>query len=123
MAYIISIVSIVLAGVFALLVKAWVGFAYFVLATMLLLSLFWFVWLIYKYFTDFKKELEERFEIFRVETINKYQITTQYFDEHLPEYKKEFSKKALKDKTTKWCMIAFCLACAVAFLLGMIFYK
>lgn len=123
MAYIVSIISVVLAGVFALLVKVWSGFAYFVLATMLLLSLFWFVWLIYKYLTDFKKELQERFEIFRVETINKFQISAQYFDENLPAYKKEFSKKILKDKFIKWSMIAFCLACAVAFLLGMIFYK
>ncbi len=122
MAYIITIIAIVLAGIFALLVNVWAGFAYFVLATLFLLSMFWGCWLIYKYFTEFKKELEERFSIFRAETINNKQTTSQYFDDNVAVFKKEFAKKTLKDKIVKWFMILFCFACAVAFLLGAIFY-
>ena len=122
MAYIISIVAIVLAGIFAILESVWAGFAYFVLAILLLLALFWGGWLIYKYFTAFQKELEERFKIFRAETINNKQTTAEYFDNNIAQFKKEFSKKTLKDKIIKWFVIAFCFACAVAFLLGMIFY-
>ena len=122
MAYIITIVAIVLAGIFSFLFNVWAGFAYFVLAVLLLLSLFWGCWQIYKYFTDFQKELEERFKIFRAETVNKKQTTAEYFDSNVAQFKKEFSKKILKDKIIKWFVIAFCFACAVAFLLGMIFY-
>lgn len=122
MAYIITIIAIVLAGIFALLVNIWTGFAYFVLAVLFLLSIFWGCWLIYKYFTDFKKELDERFLIFRAETINSKQISSQYFDDNVDLFKKEFAKKTLKDKIVKWFVILFCFACALAFLLGTIFY-
>ena len=60
MSYIVSIVAVVLAALFAVLGKWWGGFAYFVLAILLLLSIFWSVWLILKYRTDFKKETEEK---------------------------------------------------------------
>lgn len=122
MAYIITAVAVVLAIIFALLGKLWAGFVYFVLCTLLLLALFWGVWLIFKYFTDFKQELKEKYKLFKAEKINKYQISAQYFDENDAQYKKEFSKKVLKDKIMKWFVILFCFAVAVAFLLGMILY-
>lgn len=122
LSYIVSIIAIVLAGIFAILQTLWAGFAYFVLAMLLLLSLFWAGWLIYKYFTDYKKELEERFKVYRIETINANQIFADDFDRDETAFRKEFSKKVLKEKIFKWCMIAFCFACGVAFLMGMIFY-
>lgn len=122
MAYIITAVAVVLAIIFALLGKLWAGFVYFVLCTLLLLALFWGVWLIYKYFTDFKRENEEKYKFFRAEKINKYQISAKYFDENEVQYKKEFKRRIFKDKLVKWFVIAFCFAVAVAFLLGMIFY-
>ena len=122
LSYIVSIIAIVLAGVFAILQTVWAGFAYFVLAILLLLSLFWAGWLIYKYFTDYQQELEERFKVYRVETINAKLISVDDFDRDEPAFRKEFSKKVLKEKIFKWGMIAFCFACGMAFLLGMIFY-
>lgn len=123
MEYVVFSIAVVLAIIFALLVQVWGGFAYFVLAIFFLLSIFWGVWLIYKYFTSFKAELEEEFDIFKIETINKQHISQQEFEENLPTYKKLFAKKKFKDKFLKWFMIAFCFACATAFLVGMIFYK
>ena len=58
MVYIVSMVALALAGVFALLVKVWAGFMYFVLGTLLLLALFWAVFEVVRYFTDFSKRLE-----------------------------------------------------------------
>lgn len=122
LSYIVTIVAIVLASIFALLLKVWAGFAYFVLTTLLLLSLFWGTWLIFKYLTEYKKELEEQFKLFKAKTINNRQLSVEYFDENIAVFKKEFSKKTKKDRFVKWFIILFCFACAVAFLLGMIFY-
>lgn len=123
MSYIVTIIAVVVAAIFALMVKLWTGFAYFVLVIFLLLSVFWGAWLIWKYFTDFRQELAERFTLFRAQTINRQRISSQHFDANLQQYKKEFSKKMLKDKVLKWCVISFCFACGLAFLLGMIWYK
>lgn len=122
LSYIVTIVAIVLASIFALLLKVRAGFAYFVLTTLLLLSLFWGAWLIFKYLTEYKKELEEQFKLFKAKTINNRQLSVEYFDENIAVFKKEFSKKTKKDRFVKWFIILFCFACAVAFLLGMIFY-
>lgn len=122
LSYIVTIVAIVLASIFALLLKVWAGFAYFVLTTFLLLSLFWGAWLIFKYLTEYKKELEEQFKLFKAKTINNRQLSVEYFDENIAVFKQEFSKKTKKDRFVKWFIILFCFACAVAFLLGMIFY-
>ncbi|MBP3619542.1 MAG: hypothetical protein J6J24_02655 [Clostridia bacterium] len=120
MAYIITIIAIVLASIFAILVKVWAGFMYFVLASLLLLSLFWGVWLIIQYFSSFKLELEERFKIFKANVINANQLTTEQFNQNEQIYRKDFSKKMLKDKFIKWFVIAFCFSLAVAFLMAMI---
>ena len=119
-AYIITIIAIVLASIFAILVKVWAGFMYFVLASLLLLSLFWGVWLIIQYFSSFKLELEERFKIFKANVINANQLTTEQFNQNEQIYRKDFSKKMLKDKFIKWFVIAFCFSLAVAFLMAMI---
>ncbi len=118
--YIVTIVLVVLTAVFALLNKVWTGFAYFVLSVLLLLAVFWGVWLIYKYFTDFKLELEEKFKLYRANKINKTQISQENFNQNEKAYLKDFNKKVLKEKIIKWCVIAFCFAVAMAFLFGMI---
>lgn len=118
--YIVTIVLVALTAVFALLNKVWTGFAYFVLSVLLLLAVFWGVWLIYKYFTDFKLELEEKFKLYRANKINKTQISQEKFDQNEKAYLKDFNKKVLKEKIVKWCVIAFCFAVAMAFLFGMI---
>lgn len=118
--YIVTAVLVVLAGLFAILNSVWAGFKYFVLVSLLLLALFWGVWFIYKYFTDFKKEQEEKFKFFKAQKVNSTEVTAEYFDKNLPAYKKEFSKKTLKDRVYKWCVILFCFAIAGAFLAGMI---
>ncbi len=69
------------------------------------------------------QELEERFKRFKAETLNKNNVTPQYFEENSFAFEKEFKKKVLKDKLIKIFIILFCFACAAAFLTGMIFYK
>lgn len=118
--YIVTAVAIVLAGLFAVLNRFWAGFVYFVLVSLLALSLFWAIWLVYLYFTDFKEELEVRFSHFKAEKINEAKITVKYFDENLTAFKKQFSKRVLKDKLIKWFQILFAVAIAVTFLVGMI---
>ena len=118
--YIITIADVALAGVFAILVKVWTGFMYFVLATLMVLALFWGAWLIYKFFTTYKEELNERFKIYKATTINATKITVEHFNENEATYRKDFSKKMRKEKFVKWFVIAFCFALAVAFLFGMI---
>lgn len=121
--YIITIVAVVLAGVFAVLAKAWAGFAYFVLAILMLLAFFWAGWLMFKYFTDFKKELGERYKIYKAEKINSLQMTSAQYAENEVAFQKDFKKKTTKDRIVKWLVILFCLAVGLAFLVGMIFYK
>lgn len=120
--YIFTVVFIIITALFAILRRFWEGFVYFVLGALLLLSVFWGVWLIYNYFTSFKKELDEKFKFFRVNVINQQGITTEAFDSALPAYRKLFKKKVLKDKLIKWGIILFCFACAGTFLVGMILY-
>ena len=92
MAYIITIVAVVLAGIFALLVDVWASFVYFVLAILLLLALFWGGWLIYKYFTAYQKEVEDGFALFKAQIINSKNISAEEFDASLEYHKKEFAK-------------------------------
>lgn len=120
MAYIITIIAVVLAAVFAVLVKVWTGFMYFALASLLLLALFWAAWLIVKYFTEFKIEMNERFKIYKASTINKAGITSEHFNQNEAAYRKDFEKKMRKEKVIKWLVILFCFAVAAAFLLGMV---
>ncbi len=118
--YIVTIVAVVLTAVFALLNKVWTGFAYFVLAILLLLALFWGGWLIFKYLTDFKKEQQERFKIYKADKINRSEITQETFEQNEAVYRKDFNKILRREKLVKWFLIVFCFAVAVAFLLGMI---
>ncbi len=117
--YIFTAADIVLVAIFAILNRFWKGFAYFVLALLCLLAIFWGAWLIYKYLTDFKKELEEEFKVYRAEIVNKTQVSNEAFEAALPAYKKEFNKKMRKVKIVKWAIIAFCFAVASLFLFGM----
>ncbi len=121
--YIVTIVFVILTAIFAILNNYWTGFTYFVLACLMLLSLFWGAWQIYKYFTDFQKELKERFKFFKANQINSSEINEQIFEMNLSAYEKKFKKQILKEKIIKWFVILFCFALATAFLLGMIYYQ
>lgn len=119
--YIVTAILIVVAGLFAILNKFWAGFVYFVLAMLLVLSLFWAGWFLFKYFTDFKVELEEGFKLYKAEKINTTSITTDAFEQNEKVYRKQYKKSVFKTKFIKWFQIAFCLALAVTFILGMVF--
>ncbi len=120
MAYIVTLIALVLAGVFAILVKVWAGFMYFVLASLMALAIFWGVYLIYKYFKSFKKQLAENFKYFRAQVINSKNISPEQFDSNEAFYQKEYKKKTFKLRFLEWFKIAFCFACAASFLTGMI---
>ena len=122
--YIISAVDLVLTALFAILNKyVWRGFAYFVLSLLMMLALAWAVWLVVMYFTKFKKETAEDYKQFKTETINREKITTEYYEENEPFYKKSFKRSLIKTKLFKWFVICFCVSVAVSFLVAMIFYK
>lgn len=121
--YIFTSVAVVLAALFAILNRFWTGFAYFVLSCCLLLALFWGAWLIYKYFTDFKHEIDERFKFYKAQKVNKSQVDESAFEANQAAYKKDFDRRMIKDKIIKWFIILFCFALAAAFLVGMILYK
>lgn len=119
--YIVTIVIAVLTAIFTILnEEVWGGFVYFVFALIMVLALFWAGWLIYKYFTEFKSELQEEYVIFKAEKINKLRITSDVYEASEPAYKKEFKRKMLKTKFIKWFMICFCFAVAGAFLVAII---
>lgn len=121
MAYIFTIIAVVLAAVFALLAKIWAGFVYFVLASLLVLSIFWAVYLILKYFKEFKKDLEDRFVLYKAQVVNSNELTGQQFEQSEEIYRKNFNKSMFKEKFFKWFEIAFAIAMAVTFLIAMIF--
>ncbi len=120
--YIVTAAMIALAALFAILNKAWPGFAYFVMASLLLLAIFWGVWLIVDYFTAYKKERDEDFVFYRAKLIGGGQVSAMEFDVAEKAYRKQFEKTILKDKIVKWGIILFCFAVAASFLLGMILY-
>lgn len=119
--YIVSAIAFVLVALFAILERYWTGLVYFVLATLMLLSLFWGVWLIVGYLTVYKHELEERFVLFKAEVVNHDHITAEYFEQNKSAYKKEFEKKIAREKISRIYMIVFCFALALAFVFGMIY--
>lgn len=120
--YIVTAVLIILTALFAILNKVWAGFVYFVLGALLLLALFWGVWQIFLYFTDFKQELDEGFKYYRAKKVGEGQVTAKEFDAAEKTYRKQYEKSLLKDKLLKWGIILFCFAVAIAFLMGMILY-
>lgn len=117
--YIISAILIVISIIFSLLIKVWGGFSYFVLTTLTALSLMWGIHLILLYIREFKKQLEENFVFFKADTINNTNITSQYFDENIAEYKKVYNKKVFKDKFFYICKIVLCFGIAALFFVGM----
>ena len=120
--YFITGGAVILAALFAILNRFWTGFVYFVLASLLVLSLFWGVWLIYKYFTDFKEELKDRFVLYKANKVNTTNTTTDMITANKAAYEKQFNKSVLKDKIIKWFIILFCFSVAAMFLIGMILY-
>lgn len=120
--YFITGGAVILAALFAILNRFWTGFVYFVLTSLLILALFWGVWLIYKYFTDFKKELDERFVLYKANKVNTTNVTGELVETNEIAYRKQFNKVVLKDKIIKWFIILFCFSVAAAFLVGMILY-
>ncbi len=120
--YFITGGAVILAALFAILNRFWTGFVYFVLASLLVLSLFWGVWLIYKYFTDFKEELKDRFVLYKANKVNTTNTTTDMITANEAAYEKQFNKSVLKDKIIKWFIILFCFSVAAMFLIGMILY-
>lgn len=123
LSYIVTILLALLTAIFTILKEeVWEGFVYFVFSLILLLALFWAVWLIYKYFTEFKNEVNEKWIIFKAEKINKLRITSDEFEKSEAGYKKEFKKKIFREKFIKWFMICFCFAVAATFLVALILY-
>ena len=120
MAYIFTIISVVLAAIFALLAKLWAGFVYFVLSSLLVLSIFWTIYLIVKYFKEFKKDLEERFVLYKAQIVNSNDLTGKQFEQSEDVYRKSFDKSIFKEKFFKWFEIVFAFAMAVTFLIAMI---
>ena len=120
---IVTIISLVWMIVFALLMRVWGGFVYFVLGLACLLSLFWFVYNIIRYYSSFQVELKERYGLFKADKINKMQISLEEYNKNEQAYVKEFQKTCIKSKVMFWLLTLFCLAVAITFLLGMIFYK
>ncbi len=117
---IITLVAFVLAGLFALLENAWVGFKYFVLSVLLLLSIYWGVINIIKYFTSFKAELEEEYGVFRARKITELRITSEDYEKNEEQYRQLFKKSQIKEKFLKWCVILICFGIAFAFLMAII---
>ncbi len=120
--YIVTIILVLLAGISAILVQTWTGFVYFAMTFAMLLSLFWGVWLIYKFYTEFKTELEENFKFYKAEIINKKQITTDYFNENENAFKKDYHKKMKKYKILHWLKVLLCFSIVGAFIASMIIY-
>ncbi len=120
--YIVTAILVVLTALFAILNRVWAGFVYFALSALLVLSLFWGVWLIYMYFTDFKLQLAQQYKYFRAKKIGEGQTTESVFNQNEASFKKEFNKSVLKDKIARWGIIIFCFGVALAFILGMVWY-
>ena len=119
--YIISAVIIVLSIVFALLINVWDGFTYFVLSLLTLLSLAWAGHLIRYYLMDFKEQAEEEFKLFKAETVNAKNITSEEFDKNEQAFRKEYNKKLIKYKVIHIAKITLCFGLAILFILGMVF--
>lgn len=119
--YIISAVIIVLSIVFALLINVWDGFTYFVLSLLTLLSLAWAGHLIRYYLMDFKEQAEEEFKLFKAETVNVKNITSEEFDKNEQAFRKEYNKKLVKYRIIHISKIILCFGLAILFILGMVF--
>ncbi len=119
--YIISAVIIVLSIVFALLINVWDGFTYFVLSLLTLLSLAWAGHLIRYYLMDFKEQAEEEFKLFKAETVNEKNITSEEFDKNEQAFRKEYNKKLVKYRIIHISKIILCFGLAILFILGMVF--
>lgn len=121
--YIVTIAIAVLTAIFTILKEqVWSGFVYFVFSLIMILGFFWAGWLIYKYFTEFKSEIDEKYKVFKAEKINKLRITSDIYEAGEVAYKKEFKRKLRREKFIKWFMICFCFAVAFAFLVALILY-
>lgn len=86
----------------------------------MILSLFWAIWQIWRYKTEFKKRIEQEYEIYKAQLVNKTTVTLDMIEKNEKEYKKDFKKTIWKERLYFWFVILFSFALAVMFLTSMI---
>ena len=68
-----------------------------------------------------KEQAEEEFKLFKAETVNAKNITSEEFDKNEQAFRKEYNKKLIKYKVIHIAKITLCFGLAVLFILGMVF--
>ena len=106
----------------ACLKSVWIGFIYFSLAFVIVLSGFWLIRLILYYYEDYFLAFDEDFKEYRAEVINSTALTSETFEQDIESHIKKFKKSQRKYKLIDIAKILFALMmiviCIVAIVQG-----
>ncbi len=118
--FLVTIILLSLTVLFASLQMYWGGLVYFALSCLIILCIYWIVIFCRQYYFDYHLSFDEEFKIYCVNIINSTSVTTQYVNENIEYYKKQFKKSLIRDKLIDISKILVALSIMVVCIVGMI---
>lgn len=121
--FLFTTISLIIIVIFALLRLVWVGFSYFSLAGLMILSIYWAIQFIRSYIYQYRTTLEEKYKYYVAQIVNTSNVTTEEVLSNRNLYFKKFKKTLFKDKTIEIAKISFSLMLALICLITMFIGK
>lgn len=121
--FLFTTISLIIIVIFALLRLVWVGFSYFSLAGLMILSIYWAIQFIGSYIYQYRTTLEEKYKYYVAQIVNTSNVTTEEVLSNRNLYFKKFKKTLFKDKTIEIAKISFSLMLALICLITMFIGK
>lgn len=121
--FLFTTISLIIIVIFALLKLVWVGFSYFSLAGLMILSIYWAIQFIGSYIYQYRTTLEEKYKYYVAQIVNTSNVTTEEVLSNRNLYFKKFKKTLFKDKTIEIAKISFSLMLALICLITMFIGK
>lgn len=121
--FLFTTISLIIIVIFALLRLIWVGFSYFSLAGLMILSIYWAIQFIGSYIYQYRTTLEEKYKYYVAQIVNTSNVTTEEVLSNRNLYFKKFKKTLFKDKAIEIAKISFSLMLALICLITMFIGK
>lgn len=117
---IVTLFSILLLILFAVLKTIWIGFVYFAIVTLIGICLYWIVVISIDYIYEYRTNLLSGFKLFCAKIINSSNVTTQMIEDDKEIYIKKYKKSLVKEKVIEWVKILFLLSIIIVSIVAIV---
>ena len=117
---IVTLLSILLLILFAVLKTIWIGFVYFAIVTLIGICLYWIVIISINYIYEYRTNLLSGFKFFCAKIINSSNVTTQMIEDDKENYIKKYKKSLVKEKVIEWVKILFLLSIIIVSIVAIV---